>query len=284
MAQDSIGACIESLLAQEYPAALVRILVIDNNSTDHSARIIAGYPVQYLKQTAIQSSYAARNVGLQNAAATLVAFTDADCIADRYWLRQGVAAFDEDYVGGVAGAIRAITPQTEVQRYLAARKMLDADHSWRHPFLPYAQTANAFYRRCLFQQIGLFEPRWFSGGDADFSWRMQLGTGYRLVYRPQALVYHRHRSTVAAMFRLFCKNGGSQYLLGKKYRGYLPRGPRLRQECGYLLQHLLPRAFSSYRHHLDYREKLKRRYDLLCFLGYKYGFIQTALTSSRRYC
>jgi glycosyltransferase involved in cell wall biosynthesis len=44
-----IGPCVESLLAQRYPADCYEIIVVDNGSTDDTARVVAGYPVTLLR-------------------------------------------------------------------------------------------------------------------------------------------------------------------------------------------------------------------------------------------
>jgi len=76
-----IGRLVESLLAQDYPRDRFEIVVVDNGSTDGTAGSVAGFPVKLLKETDVQSSYAARNRALAEVTGEWVAFTDADCFA-----------------------------------------------------------------------------------------------------------------------------------------------------------------------------------------------------------
>lgn len=215
--EDVLADCLESLVAQEEPEGGYEVLVVDNNSTDGTCRLVQRYPVHYVSETHRQTSYAARNAGVRAARGDVIAFTDADCVASRDWLRNGIAYFDNDRIGCVAGEIEAGTPRTKVERLLAERKWLSQQQTLNHPFLPYAVTANAFYRREVFQQVGLFDEDLLSGGDADFGWRMLRHTKFELTYGRGALVRHRHRSDLRSLFRQSQKWGYGTAMLQQRY-------------------------------------------------------------------
>ena len=107
-------------------------------------------------------------------------------------MRAIASAIQAPDVGGVAGSIEAFRVDSPVERY-QARLSIRADRAYHHKVLPFAQTANAAYKREVFERIGLFDPSLIFGGDLDFSWRMQSGPGLRLVYEALAVVWHRHR-------------------------------------------------------------------------------------------
>ena len=44
----TIGACLESLLKQDFPLLPSQILVVENGSVDHTTQVAAAYPVQLL--------------------------------------------------------------------------------------------------------------------------------------------------------------------------------------------------------------------------------------------
>jgi len=132
-----------------------------------------------------------------------------------------VAALADDDAGGAAGRIEAATGTTLVERFQVEERVLDAANAFTRPALPFAQTANAAYRRVIFQRVGLFDPSLVSGGDLDLSWRMQRA-GWGLAYAPGAVVRHRHRRTFRALVRLYAKNGHGAALLGDRYPSYAP--------------------------------------------------------------
>lgn len=270
----TLDACIISLLDQIYPQDRYEILVIDNNSTDKTPVIIKKYPVQRLAERNIQGSYAARNCGIRHAKGDILAFIDADCIASRQWLSQGISMFADTKVGAVAGEIQAFPPQNEIQEYLARRNMLSQQNTMSHPFLPYPQTANAFYRRDVITQVGLFET-WPSGGDADLAWRMQMRTPYQVVFDREAIVQHQHRSTICEVYRLFKKYGQGAYLLHRKYHKQHFKNEidnNIIKTLWYLCKYLIPHALISLIPWVqDAPTRCKAKCDLVAFLGWRIG-------------
>ena len=224
--EETIRTCVEALLGLDYPRDRFEVIVVDNKSTDGTRRIVEAYPVTLLQEAAVQSSYAARNLGVKRSSGDIIAFTDADCVPERGWLRAIVAAIEAPDVGGVAGAIEAFRADSPVERY-QARRAIRADRAYNHKVLPFAQTANAAYKREVFERIGLFDPTLIYGGDLDFSWRMQAAGGQRLVYEALAFVWHRHRTTYKGLFGLYEKNAIANCLLSERYNHY-ETYPRMR--------------------------------------------------------
>jgi glycosyltransferase involved in cell wall biosynthesis len=212
-----LPACIEGILHQSYPREAYEILIVDNGSTDDTQAIATQYPVRLLVENAVQTSYAARNAGIRAAKGDLIAFTDADCRPRPEWLQQSVAAFADDTVGCVAGGIVGAPPSNWVEEELVRRGWLSEEVTLRHAYLPYAQTANAIYRRSVFQSVGVFEEAWPSGGDADLSWRMQMRTPYIIRHVPAAVVEHHHRSSLTSLLKQTMKWGQGKAQLEDKY-------------------------------------------------------------------
>lgn len=221
-----IADCIESLLKLDWPEDALEILVVDNRSTDRTREIVARYPVRLLVEDEVQSSYAARNRGARATDAEILAFTDADCVVEHGWVRMLVRALAAPSVGGVAGGIRAAGTSKPIERYQSDRCIV-AERAFAHPVLPFAQTANAAYRRDVFLRLGGFDASIIYGGDLDFSWRMQRELRLALAWEPCALVWHQHRESPGGLFRLYAKNAIGDCLLAERYEHYAAF-PRLR--------------------------------------------------------
>jgi cellulose synthase/poly-beta-1,6-N-acetylglucosamine synthase-like glycosyltransferase len=213
----TIEPCIQSLLSLNYPSDKTEIIVVDNNSKDDTYQIIRKFPVVALIEDRIQSSYASRNTGIRHAKGEVIAFTDSDCIAEKDWLVRAVECFGDERVGCVAGRIEGFAPSNYIEEYLVRTRSLSQGST---RFLPYAQTANAVYRREVFDAVGMFEEHWISGGDADMTWRMQLHSGYTLVPCDDALIYHVHRSTLKGFFRQRVTWGQGEVAMYKKYKNH----------------------------------------------------------------
>ena len=222
--QAHIGVCLESLLAQDHPNDRYEIIVVDNDSTDRTAEVIRRYPgVRYVFEHAGHSAAIARNRGISESRGELIAFTDADCVASSSWLRQGVAGFSEDRIGCVAGEIKADCPRTLAQRYAERRQALSQRWTLQEAFRPYAQTANAFYRRRVLEALGSFDASLVICEDADLAWRMQERLGLSIAFRPEAIVSHQHRETVKELLKQRAGYGYSSVLLYLKYRDQMGR-------------------------------------------------------------
>src|SRR5262245_9881137 len=132
----TITALLESLVFQRYPRGRFEIIVVDNRSTDTTISQARRFPVQLLHEDGIQSSYAARNRGVHAAQGTLLAFTDADCVADPSWLSELCRPFAQPHVGASAGAIIAARPTTLVQQFCVQQHWYELAITQRPFFTP----------------------------------------------------------------------------------------------------------------------------------------------------
>lgn len=91
-----IGAAIESVLAQSYPAA-AEVLVVDDFSTDSSPAVIQAYGnIRYLRTPRNLGVLMATVLGMREASADLVTFLDGDDLWHPDKLRRVVARFEAD--------------------------------------------------------------------------------------------------------------------------------------------------------------------------------------------
>jgi cellulose synthase/poly-beta-1,6-N-acetylglucosamine synthase-like glycosyltransferase len=220
-AERTIGRLLTSLAALDYPNDRYEVLVVDNRSTDRTRQLVTGAGVRLLEERSVQSSYAARNAGVRASRGELLAFVDADCEFPPEWLARTVPAFREPAIGCVTCEITGPEPRTPLEAYLRQQRVLSPRRTLAHPFLPYAQTACALYRRQVFDRIGWFEP-WVSAGDADFAWRMQRQTAYRIHFEPSVTILHHHRPTAWRYFKQRFKWAYGSVVLYKKYRAEMP--------------------------------------------------------------
>lgn len=219
-----ISICLESITRLSYPKNDFEVIIVDNGSSDKTVDIIKSFQRDQnidikLYFQKIKSSYAARNLGIKNAKGDIIVFTDADCIVYEDWLANIVNYFSDKTVGGVAGEILPASGNSIIEKYSIDEGVLSQRRTFNSKFLPYAQTANAAYRKELFNQIGYFDEV-ISGGDADYSWRVQLETDYKIVFAEDAIVLHRHRTDLKGLFKQRFKHGYGYVLIRNKYRSY----------------------------------------------------------------
>jgi glycosyltransferase involved in cell wall biosynthesis len=220
--QATIRELVESLLQIEYPTEQREIIVVDNNSSDQTAEIVKRYPVTLLFEKQIQSSYAARNRGADAAKGTFLAFTDADCVVTPQWLSKLLEHHQDETVGIFAGEVKSYRTDTFMERFADVEGVLDQGKSMRHAYLPFAVTANLAVRKQQFEAVGKFNASLTSGGDVDFSWRLQQQTGCRIQYVPDAVVRHRHRASVTTLYQQYRKYGSGVHDLQKLHPEAFP--------------------------------------------------------------
>lgn len=274
-AERTIGDCISSLLRLRYPDAHREIIVVDNGSSDASAEVIRGFPVRLVSEPRRGPSWA-RNAGIERSAGDIIAFIDADCIAATHWLRFLVAAFTDPTVSAVAGEILAYPPHSWAEYYMARRKS-----HWQKEALaaerPYIVSANFAVRRAVLDRIGLFDPRFLIGQDQDFSWRL-FAARLRVEYAPEAIVFHRHRSTTWQFVRQQAGWARGAMLLRRyyglpwrlqdelaEYRNLLHAVGRLAVACPGGLRTGAGRAELAYRFHDTLREAARRAVTLAAY-------------------
>jgi glycosyltransferase involved in cell wall biosynthesis/ubiquinone/menaquinone biosynthesis C-methylase UbiE/Tfp pilus assembly protein PilF len=219
-AETTIALCLDSLIALDYPNERYEIILVDNGSTDLTLKIACSYNITIIREPSIKSSYAARNAGIKAAQGEFIAFTDADCIVTPGWLSHLVSYWDDSDIGCFAGEIEAYKPEELIEKFSDREGILRQKGTLSCRYLPYTQTANSAYRKTVFDQVGLFVPEMTSGGDADLAWRMQKILGLKIKFIPDALVYHKHRTSIEGLFNQFKKYEHGKLFWRETYPDY----------------------------------------------------------------
>jgi len=152
-----IESCINALLSQNYPADCYEIIMVDNNSTDKSADIVKSHPRITLLSERKQGAYAARNRGVAQAKARVIAFTDPDCIPSTDWLANIQKALLCPDVGIVLGS-KQFASDSQGLSMLAAYENEKAFYVFSSHIreIYYGYTNNMAVRRSLFDELGPF--------------------------------------------------------------------------------------------------------------------------------
>jgi GT2 family glycosyltransferase len=195
----SVGRCVESILASREPPDTFEVICVDNGSSDATGSILSNFqPRIKVLHEVKRGPAAARNAGLRAATRGVVAFTDADCTVDSLWLTHLVGALHQGKVGAVGGKI---LPRPEAGRVEQFGELVhDHQKAIEEDRPPYVITMNLAARTEMLHSIGLFDERFIRMEDVDLAYRI-VAAGERIVYQPDAVVYHHNRDTLRTLAR-----------------------------------------------------------------------------------
>lgn len=196
---------MEALEAQTLAASRFEVVLVDDGSTDGTWELLTRrVPTSRRRMSALRlgassGQAAGRNAGVEAARASVLAFTDDDCLPAPGWLDSLTEPFRPPAAGRPPAAVVAqgLTrpwPVDEVGCGPWDRSVWVLEASWRF------ETCNVAYRRDDFSAAGGFPPREslpagrggkVVGEDAVLGWRV-VERGAELVFREEALVHHRH--------------------------------------------------------------------------------------------
>ncbi len=207
-ADDTI-ACLGYLAELDWPADLLELIVIDNDSGDGSAeRIRAAVPAAVVVDAGSNTGFAGGcNLGVENATGEFVAFLNNDARPHPQWVAAAVATLRSDpQIGAIASKVLdwdgklvdyvdgsltwyGMGYKREVGRVDSPEFDVAKD-------VLFATGAATVLPTTLFREVGGFDERFFMFyEDVDLGWRLNL-LGYRVRYEPRSIAYHRHHVTM----------------------------------------------------------------------------------------
>jgi GT2 family glycosyltransferase len=232
---DHLPTCLDALRRQTYPD--LEVIVADNASTDGSQALLRrDYPAVRLVELPENRGFTgACNAGIEAARGEIVILLNNDTEAAPDWAAQVVAAFERHpEAGSIASKMllfdRRDTLHTAGDYYgvdgLPGNRGVwqpDGEAYNREEYVFSACGGAAAYRREMLEQIGLLDDDFFfSCEDVDLGWRAQLA-GWKTIYAPQAVVYHRLAATGGGATASYYDGRNTLWVIAKNYPGPLLR-------------------------------------------------------------
>lgn len=193
---DRLDRCLGSLERQSQPRSSFEIVVADNRSPEGEAAVrdrIAGRARMVIADE--KGAGPARNAAVAASTGRILAFIDADCIADPDWLACGVAALAQaDLIGGrMIVLIEGRGAKSGAEAFEAVFAFDNRSYVEKKHF---SVTANLFCTRAVFDATGPFR----NGMSEDADWCLRArDAGYRIAYAHDAIVSHPARPDWAAL-------------------------------------------------------------------------------------
>ncbi len=197
-AAQTIGMCLGSLSKQTLASSLYEIIVVDDGSVDGTVDVAKEAGARVIRQSRSWPA-AARNAGVDKANGDIVCFTDADCNPEPDWLEEITAPFEDPSIVGCKGTYA--TRQTKIiARFVQLEYEDKYDLLRKQDHIDFIDTYSASYRRDVLIANNGFDQRFPYLEDQELSFRLSA-RGYKMVFRPEATVYHLHSDTLLAYLR-----------------------------------------------------------------------------------
>ena len=201
--------CLSSLTKQTIKN--FEIILIDNGSIDESVAFVnRKFPnVKIVELKKNEGFCRANNIGLKHAGGEFIALLNNDTRVEANWLEELRREMERDPKIGICASC--------IVNYYNPKLIDTAGDGYdicgvgfkianRQPVSRYQEKREVFgacagavlYRRSMIDKIGFFDEDFFAvGEDIDLSFRARL-SGYRCVYAPTAIVYHKVGQTIGS--------------------------------------------------------------------------------------
>jgi cellulose synthase/poly-beta-1,6-N-acetylglucosamine synthase-like glycosyltransferase len=221
---DDLRRCLQALM-QIDPEH--EILVVDNcPRTEDTFQVVQTFAprVRYIRENRAGLNIA-RNRAMREARYPIIAFNDDDATPDKQWLPSLLRNFTDPNILCVTGLTMPLEMETKYQEWFEyfstfergfKRRVFDGTEVDPLSAAKVGVGANMALRRELLTTVGPFDEALDagtltkSGGDHEMFYRI-LKNGYRIVYEPEAVSWHRHRRTWEELYSTFYGYGVGVY-------------------------------------------------------------------------
>lgn len=146
-----------------------------------------------------------RDIGWHNAGGEILAFLDDDAYPCENWLGNALKNFQDPQVAAVGGA--AVTPPTETFLRMASGEVYESfivsgNFKYRYTqdkkrYVDDYPSCNFLVRKDVFEKLGGFKTKFWPGEDTILCLEITKKLKKKIVYDPEALVFHHRRPLFA---------------------------------------------------------------------------------------
>lgn len=268
--EDHIANLLDSIFSQNYEGE-IEVLVMDSSddktpevaekySNNHNVRVVRVEPEDY-------NYGGTRNLGASMTRGDLLVFISTDVIiGDTDWLTKLVKNTEDPLVAGIYGGQipkENASPMEEFfikHTYPNCKKIYSLRGKKTLNDLFFSNT-NSVIKRRVWEKIPL--PEMLKSEDQEWAKRALLA-GFKIIYEPEAFVYHSHHYTLKQVFKEYFDSGATMPYV---YKDGIDIPPFLRRGINYKIEQLRYLVEKGYSRYIPY----SLVYDLMKLLGYFFG-------------
>jgi glycosyltransferase involved in cell wall biosynthesis len=168
--EKDIHRCLLSIRKQVFPSKQFEVIVVDNGSSDRTHQIVRdfGYNIEVVPGVSVA---ALRNRGAKLAQGSYLGFVDADVELGSVWVRNGLAAFEDEHVVAAGCFPKAPRPGTWVQQTWEIHQCGRQNGNIRCP-VTWLPSMNLIVRREVFLEVHGFNEQLVTAEDVDLCYRL----------------------------------------------------------------------------------------------------------------
>ncbi|MDD5043058.1 MAG: glycosyltransferase family 2 protein [Patescibacteria group bacterium] len=209
-AEKYLPDCLGSIFSNLPEDKEVKVLVIDNNSTDGTVKFIKEkYPEAILIESRENLGFAGgNNIGIKRAlddGADYIYLLNQDTIVEKGWLGEAIKVAEADQGAGAVQSLLLLHPERERINswgneihflgfgYAGGYRQLNHSNlKLEVKEITYPSGAAVLIKAGVLKEVGLFNPLFFMyHEDLDLGWRMRLG-GFKILLAPNSVVCHKY--------------------------------------------------------------------------------------------
>lgn len=195
---EMLRTCI--LAIRQFTPQPHEIIVVDNGSRDHTARVCVEYRCKFIRFPNNRGFPIACNAGLKLASGDLLVLLNNDVIVSNNWLSNmqhcllseaqvGIVGPYTNYASGIQGV--STPPYETFEQYRQMSGAMNEPNPERYMEVERLVGFCMLFRRELITAIGMLDERFSPGHyeDDDFCYRTRLA-GYKLILAGDTFVHH----------------------------------------------------------------------------------------------
>lgn len=220
-----IGACLDSLLAQDYPKECLEILLVDGGSSDGTKEIVEEYTQKYefikLFENPQGTVQYAMNIGIKCASGYYIIRMDAHAEYKEDYISKCVEYSEKTGADNVGGTT-VVRGKGKVQKIIAAAYhspfALGGSQHYDENYEGYTDTvAWGTFKKETLLKLGMYDERLPRSEDDDLNFRI-TESGGKIFVTPKIKSVYYPRDSFAKLFKQYFEYGKWKVAVVKKHK------------------------------------------------------------------
>lgn len=206
-----IAACLDSVLAQDYPHDYLELFVVDGMSADRTQDIVSAYEKKYrhicLLENKSIATPSAFNIGIKHAKGEIVIFMGAHARYQHDYIARCVDALQRSGADAVGGVLktepRIHTLQARAIALILSHPLGTGGATFRTGSDSPREVDTVFggcYKKEIFDRVGLFNEKLIRSQDIEMNTRIRRAGG-KILLDPSIVCTYYPKSTLSGFFK-----------------------------------------------------------------------------------